>query len=199
MFGEQMVIPSYGVWEHFGDIDFDAGILESTLAEFIRIVRYLLMENERQEKMINEMYHIIFEFELCDYNLNQYFLEEGKLETDKDFFKIVVQDIAKALMTLQKYGIIHRDIKPSSMFLIEIDGKRVVKLGDFGCAINKKDNQSDSIGTYLYNAPEVIKNLEYDDKCDLWSLGVSLFELYLFFVVLLHLCIVMILEVLKLQ
>ena len=122
--------------------------------------------------------HIIFEFELCDYNLNQYFLEEGKLETDKDFFKIVVQDIAKALMTLQKYGIIHRDIKPSNMFLIEIDGKRVVKLGDFGCAINKKDNQSDSIGTYLYNAPEVIKNLEYDDKCDLWSLGVSLFELY---------------------
>ena len=45
-----------------GDIDFDAGILESTLAEFIKIVKDLLIENERQEKMINELYHLIFEF-----------------------------------------------------------------------------------------------------------------------------------------
>ena len=48
--------------EASGDIDFDAGILESTLAEFIRIVRYLLMENERQEKMINELYQLILQF-----------------------------------------------------------------------------------------------------------------------------------------
>ena len=45
-----------------GDIDFDTGILESTLAEFIKIVKDLLIENERQEKMINELYHLIFEF-----------------------------------------------------------------------------------------------------------------------------------------
>ena len=42
--------------------NFDGGIIESTLAEFIKIVRNLLEGNERQEKMINEMYHIIFEF-----------------------------------------------------------------------------------------------------------------------------------------
>ena len=45
-----------------GNIDFDADILESTLAEFIKIIRSLLEENERQEKMINEMYQLIFEF-----------------------------------------------------------------------------------------------------------------------------------------
>ena len=42
--------------------NFDSGIIESTLAEFIKIVRNLLEGNERQEKMINEMFHMIFEF-----------------------------------------------------------------------------------------------------------------------------------------
>ena len=41
-----------------------------------------------------------------------------------------------------------------------------------------KDNTSESIGTVLYCAPEIIKNIEYDEKCDLWSLGITLFELY---------------------
>ena len=44
------------------NINFDGDIMESTIAEFIKIVKSLLEENERQEKMINEMYHIIFEF-----------------------------------------------------------------------------------------------------------------------------------------
>jgi len=45
-----------------GIMDFDSEILESTLAEFIKIVRNLLEENEKQEKMINDMYQLIFEF-----------------------------------------------------------------------------------------------------------------------------------------
>ena len=44
------------------NINFDGDIMESTIAEFIKIVKSLLEENERQEKMINEIYHIIFEF-----------------------------------------------------------------------------------------------------------------------------------------
>ena len=45
-----------------GNMDFDSEILESTLAEFIKIVRNLLEQNEKQEKMINDMYQLIFEF-----------------------------------------------------------------------------------------------------------------------------------------
>jgi hypothetical protein len=62
------------------NFSFDGDILESTVAEFIKIVKNLLAENERQEKMINEMYHIIFEFarnygedpEKVRNNINQY-------------------------------------------------------------------------------------------------------------------------------
>ena len=66
-----------------GNMDFDADILESTLAEFIKIIRNLLEQNERQEKMINEMYQMIFEFarkygedpETVRNNILQYSLE----------------------------------------------------------------------------------------------------------------------------
>ena len=121
---------------------------------------------------------IIYELEYCEQDLQQYLSENGELKREKDFFKQIVLDLAKALMILQKNGIIHRDIKPANIFISDINGERKIKLGDFGCAIHKKDNKSDSIGTYFYNAPEVIQNLEYDEKCDFWSLGITLFELY---------------------
>ena len=82
------------------------------------------------------------------------------------------------MKTLHSKNIIHRDIKPSNIFIYGKDDKRIIKLGDFGCATYKNENNSEQIGTYLYSAPEVLKNLEYDDKCDLWSLGITLFELY---------------------
>ena len=73
----------------------------------------------------------------------------------------------------------HRDIKPHNIYLTKLDNQKYsIKLGNFGCAIKIDENPSDSIGSLLYNAPEIIKDLEYDEKIDLWSLGVTLFELY---------------------
>ena len=40
------------------------------------------------------------------------------------------------------------------------------------------DNKSEQVGTYYYSAPEIIQNMKYDEKCDLWSVGITLFELY---------------------
>ena len=123
--------------------------------------------------------NIIFELECCDDNLNNYLQDNGELERDKKLFKDIVVSMAKALKTLHEKGIMHRDIKPHNIYYKNLDDEdnRIFKLGDFGCAIKISENTSDSIGTVLYNAPEIVQDLEYDEKVDLWSLGVTLFEL----------------------
>ena len=124
--------------------------------------------------------NIIFELEYCEDNLNNYLQENGELSRDKKLFKEIVISIAKALKTLNENGIMHRDIKPQNIFIKNAndENNRIIKLGDFGCAIKISENDYDSIGTVLYNAPEIVQDLEYDEKVDLWSLGITLFELY---------------------
>ena len=51
-------------------------------------------------------------------------------------------------------------------------------MGGFGCSIFRKENTSEKLGSIFYTAPEIIKNLQYNEKCDLWSVGVSLYEIY---------------------
>jgi len=121
--------------------------------------------------------NIIFELEYCEDNLNNYLLENGELKGDLELFKNIIISLAKALKTLHDKGVMHRDIKPSNIFYID-DPQNIIKLGDFGCSIFIKDNKSEPIGTIFYTAPEIIKNFEYDERCDLWSLGITLFELY---------------------
>ena len=53
-----------------------------------------------------------------------------------------------------------------------------IKLGGFGCSTYIKDNISEQVGSIFYTAPEIIKKLPYNEKCDLWSLGITLYEIY---------------------
>lgn len=75
--------------------------------------------------------------------------------------------------------IIHRDIKPDNIFLVNL-GKQV-KLGDFGLAkmINttKHEFAQTYVGTPYYMSPEVLMDNPYLPVCDVWLLGCVLFEL----------------------
>ena len=73
--------------------------------------------------------------------------------------------------------IIHRDIKSHNIFLMK-DGR--VKLGDFGIVKvleNTKSKAETMIGTPYYFSPEMCKGEQYDEKTDVWSLGVLLYEM----------------------
>lgn len=78
---------------------------------------------------------------------------------------------------IHKNKTVHRDIKPENIILVnEKDLK--LKLVDFGCAQKFTPGQYmvQQYGTPYYIAPEVIKGC-YDEKCDLWSVGIILYIL----------------------
>ena len=56
------LIKLYSSQSNNNDFNFDCDIMESTIAEFIKIIRYLLEMNEKQERMVNEMYQVIVRF-----------------------------------------------------------------------------------------------------------------------------------------
>ena len=112
--------------------------------------------------------------ESWDTNLSDYISKYGGFSENLKNFKKIFIGIINALEVLNKNGVMHRDIRPCNLFLIE---RTTVKLGGFEHAIFIKNNISESVGSIFYAAPEIIKNLEYDEKCDLWSLGITLYEL----------------------
>lgn len=85
-------------------------------------------------------------------------------------------DICKALEVCKKYNIIHRDIKPTNIFVSETGD---FKLGDFGVAriLEKTGSNLSKKGTYTYMAPEIFKGENYTAVADIYSLGIVMYKL----------------------
>ena len=162
---------------------------------------FLFKQIEREEKLTHlcksenvvEIYKkletnisIIFIYEKCQQNLMEYLEENDELSNKKLFFVKIVRSLANALKVLYENNVIHRDIKPNNIFIKKKDNNNIksfednciIKLGDFGSSVKKEENDSIQVGTVLYLAPEIIKNIKYDEKIDLWSLGITLYHLY---------------------
>ena len=85
-------------------------------------------------------------------------------------------------MALKKFiashNIIHRDLKPENLF---VNNQLKIKIGDFGISKQLESpleyTQSKNIGTFLYMAPEMILENEYNYKVDIWALGCIVYEL----------------------
>lgn len=101
-----------------------------------------------------------------------------------DFFVCnkIVYSIVLALQYIHSLGYIHRDIKPENIFITK---KYVIKIADFGLAINKNETPPNNrVGTPEFMAPEIInlrydynRVCKYDEKVDIWALGCVIYEL----------------------
>lgn len=90
----------------------------------------------------------------------------------------IASQISSALMNAHKNHIIHRDIKPQNV-LVARDG--TVKVTDFGIAKGVSEStltaKSDSLGSVYYLSPEQARDGYVDERSDIYSLGITMFEM----------------------
>jgi len=83
--------------------------------------------------------------------------------------------LLKGLKYLHDNKIMHRDIKCANIFLMK---NGLLKIGDLNVSKIAKSNMARTqTGTPFYLAPEIWKDLPYDYKCDIWSVGCIIYEL----------------------
>ena len=125
--------------------------------------------------------------ELCDDSLSEKLRNKNEGFNVKEIYEIMCQ-LNKTFKIMRENNIVHRDIKLDNI-LIKYENNNTIlnficKLTDYG--ISKKLNEfticKTFTGTLITMAPEIIENIgenkEYNDKCDLWSIGIIIYELY---------------------
>nr|XP_048282958.1 aurora kinase C [Myodes glareolus] len=87
----------------------------------------------------------------------------------------IIEELADALTYCHKKKVIHRDIKPENL-LLGLRGE--VKIADFGWSVHTPSLRRKTMcGTLDYLPPEMIEGRTYDEKVDLWCIGVLCYEL----------------------
>ena len=122
-------------------------------------------------------------------DLEKYLDAHGPLAIDEAVDYVL--EALEALAHAHAHGMVHRDIKPSNLFLVQrIDGTRRVKILDFGISKTESGLGVSSpgsstltsphavLGSPAYMAPEQIRSSKHvDQRADIWSVGVMLYEL----------------------
>ena len=121
----------------------------------------------------NGVYYIVMEL-IEGITLKEYISKKGKLSV-KEATSIAIQ-VSMGLEAAHSHGIVHRDVKPQNI-IISMDGK--VKVTDFGIARAASSNtiSSNVMGSVHYSSPEQVRGGYSDETSDIYSLGITMYEM----------------------
>lgn len=126
-----------------------------------------------QEKNI---YYIVMEY-VDGKSLNILLKEQLPILQSLKIFSQILDGVAYA----HSQGVVHRDIKPANVFLTS---KQIAKIGDFGIAkiegIEGITRVGSAIGSPVYSSPEQLMGETIDKRTDIYSLGITLYEMLTF-------------------
>ena len=119
------------------------------------------------------LYYIVMEL-VEGITLKDYITRKGKLSV-KESTSIAIQ-VSLGLEAAHNRGIVHRDVKPQNI-MISTDGK--VKLSDFGIAkaTNSNTITANVMGSVHYSSPEQVRGGASDARSDIYSLGITMYEM----------------------
>lgn len=121
----------------------------------------------------NGLYYIVMEL-VEGITLKKYIDKKGRIDV-KEAVSIAIQ-VAQGIQTAHSHHIIHRDIKPQNI-IISREGK--VKVTDFGIAraSSSQTISSNAVGSVYYISPEQARGSYSDERSDIYSLGITLYEM----------------------
>ena len=128
-----------------------------------------------------DYFYIVTEF--CNGGDLRNLLEDSDVEEAEDEERLnklvdMFFQVCTGFEYLAKFNIIHRDLKPTNILI----HNGVYKIADFGVArteqLHKSIIQTEMVGVPIYMSPQILSKNFYSYKCDVWSLGIIMFEFY---------------------
>ena len=115
--------------------------------------------------------------ELCD-------IKPNNRGFNSDQIREILKQLNIVFKKMNDNKVVHRDIKLNNILIKYLDKKKKkfkVLLSDYGISnriLSFTGRLSTHAGNLLIMAPEILKMEDYNEKCDLWSLGVNIYQLY---------------------
>jgi Ca2+-binding EF-hand superfamily protein len=111
-------------------------------------------------------------------DLYNYHLDFMNIQSE-DKLKNIIKQVGLGVKYLHEYGIIHRDIKPQNIMLVDESKISKIKIVDFGLSkvVGSNEKANEFLGTINFSAPEVVRKIGYNNKIDIWSLGILIYYL----------------------
>lgn len=105
-------------------------------------------------------------------------MKKKKISSESEIYEIF-SHILDGLVFLHKHHIMHRDLKPDNILFSSSNNHTTVKISDFTLAINFENNKNIKLkcGTPGFMAPEIFSGEHYDERVDIYSLGIILYIL----------------------